>query len=930
MIDDERQARAKIDQLLTDAGWMLQDRHELDRHAALGVAVREFSLSGGFCDYLLFVAGKAAGVIEAKRAGVTLSGAADQAGRYMAGLPEHLARWDDQPQLIFDYESTGEETFFRDQRDPKPRSRRLFAFHRPETLHAWLLQPETLRARLRSLPTRHPLDRKGLRDCQVEAITGLEASLAEDRPRSLIQSATGSGKTYMACSSSYRLIRFGGAKRILFLVDRNNLGDQTLKEFQNYHPPGAANRFTDTYIVQHLHSQRIDPDAKVVITTIQRLYSLLKGQDLPEEADEASGFEQWGRNWQSAMDAEPLPLAYNPDIPIEMFDFIITDECHRSIYGLWRQVLEYFDAHIIGLTATPSRHTLGFFNRNLVAEYPYERSVADGVNVGYEIYRIRTRVTEDGGTVEVGATGFQVPVRDKRTRAVRYEQLDADLEYTGKDLDRSVVNPNQIRTILQTFKDRVFTELFPDRTGQWLPKTLIFAKDDNHAEEIVHAVREVFDEGNDFAKKITYRITGEDPKTLIKAFRVDPFPRIAVTVDMVATGTDIKPVEVVIFLRDVKSEGYYEQMKGRGVRTIPDADLRAVTPDATTKTRFILIDAVGVSETKKSASQPLERNKSVSFDALLEQIAMGRRDEDALSSLAGRLAMLDRKLDPEDRARIAEATGGQTPRDLANALLDAIDPDARQAAVLLRHGPNATPEQERAVVEELTDAACRPFDKAALRNLLKDIKRKTEIVIDEITTDELTGAGFDRKRAEETVTNFKRFIADHRDELIALQILYNQPQSRQRLTYAAIRELVRRMTDPPLYLTTATVWQAYKRLDAAKVRGAPVDEQLTEVVSLVRFALGQTEILESFGAVVERRFNLWMGREKKAGREYTPQQEDWLRAITAFIAANAEITPRDFQEAPSLADKGGILQARKVLGAGLNEMLDELQGVLVA
>lgn len=492
-----------------------------------------------------------------------------------------------------------------------------------------------------------------------------------------------------------------------------------------------------------------------------------------------------------------------------------------------------------------------------------------------------------------------------------------------------MVNPNQIRTVLQAFKDRVFTELFPDRTGQWLPKTLIFAKDDNHAEEIVHAVREVFGEGNDFAKKITYR-TGEDPKTLIKAFRVDPFPRVAVTVDMVATGTDIKPVEVVIFLRDVKSEGYYEQMKGRGVRTIPDADLRAVTPDATTKTRFILIDAVGVSETKKNASQPLERKKSISFDALLEQIAMGRRDEDALSSLAERLAMLDRKLDPEDRARIAKATGGQTPRDLANVLLDAIDPDARQAAIFLRHGQNPTPDQERTVIEELSEAACRPFDKPTVRNLLKDIKRKTEIMIDEITIDEVTGAGFDKKRAEETITSFQQFIADKRDELTALQILYNQPQGRQRLTYAAIRELTTAMRDRQPYLAVADVWQAYKRLDAAKVRGAPVDEQLTEVVSLVRFALGQTEALESFSAVAERRFNLWMGREKKAGREYTPEQEDWLRTITAFIAANAEITPRDFQEAPSLADKGGILQARKVLGAGLNEMLDELQGVLVA
>lgn len=916
----EGHSRQKVDRLLADAGWVLQDRDAFDRNAALGVAVREFPLPAGFCDYLLLVGGKAAGVIEAKKTGVTLSGVADQSEKYALRPPEHLARWDEF--LIYHYESTGEETFFRNLRDPKARSRRLFAFHRPETLHDWVRQPETLRARLRHMPS---LDPKGLRDCQIEAITGLEESLAEGKPRSLIQLATGAGKTFTACSFSYRLIKEAGAKRILFLVDRNNLGDQTLREFQGFQPPGAANRFTDTYIVQHLHSHRIDPDAKVVITTIQRLYSMLRGQELSEEEEEASGFEKW-----QGEDGEPLPLAYNPDIPIETFDFIVTDECHRSIYGLWRQVLEYFDASIIGLTATPSKHTLGFFNQNLVAEYPYERSVADGVNVGYEIYRIRTRVTEKGGKVETDETGFQVPVRDKRTRKVRYEQLDADLEYTARELDRSVVNPNQIRTVLQTYKDRVFTELFPDRTGEWLPKTLIFAKDNNHAEEIVHALREVFGEGNDFAKKITYRNTGEDPKSMIKAFRVDPFPRVAVTVDMIATGTDIKPVEVLIFMRDVKSEGYYEQMKGRGVRTIPDADLQAVTPDAKTKTRFILIDAVGVSETKKNASQPLERKKSLSFDALIEQIAMGRRDEDALSSLAARLAILDRKLGDEDRARIAEATGGKTPRDLANALLDAIDADKQQAAIEARHGPAPTPEQERAVIEELTDTACRPFDNPAARNLLKDIKQKTDIVIDEITTDEVTGAGFDMKRAEETITSFRTFIDENRDELTALQILYNQPQGRQRLTYAAIRELVQRLTDPPHYLTTANVWQAYKRLDAAAVRGAPVDEQLTEVVSLVRFALGQTEVLEPFDAVVEQRFNLWMGREKRAGRSYTPEQEDWLRAIASFIAANAEIAPRDFMEVPSLADRGGILQARKVLGPGLNDMLEDLQGALVA
>lgn len=920
MLTPEQIARQKIDRLLIAAGWVLQNPSDFNRNASLGVAVREFQLSTGPCDYLLFVDGKAAGVIEAKKTGVTLSGVADQSDKYMGGLPEHLAKWDDL--LIFDYESTAAETFFRNTRDPKPRSRRIFAFHQPATLHAWLKAPKTLRAALSDMP---PLDETGLRDCQIEAINGLEKSLAQDKPRSLIQLATGAGKTFTACSFSYRLIKHAGAKRILFLVDRNNLGDQTLKEFQNFQPPGAANRFTDTYIVQQLNAPRIDPDAKVVITTIQRLYAMLRGQEIEDGIDETSAFETWQNE-----EGEVPPLDYNPDIPIETFDFIVTDECHRSIYGLWRQVLEYFDASIIGLTATPTKHTLGFFNQNMVADYPYERSVADGVNVGYEVYRIKTKITEAGGKVEIDDAGFQVPIRDKKTRVVRYQELDADLEYTSKELDRSVVSPNQIRTVLETYKNRVFSELFTDRTGEWLPKTLIFAKDDNHAEEIVHIAREVFGEGNDFAKKITYRNTGESPKELIKAFRVDPFPRIAVTVDMIATGTDIKPVEVLIFMRDVKSEGYYEQMKGRGVRTIPDADLRAVTPDAQTKTRFVLIDAVGVSETKKNASQPLERKKSMSFDQLVDQIAQGRRDEDALSSLAGRLAALDRKLSPEDRDRIAQTTGGKTPRDMANDLLDAIDADKQVERIAQTYGPAPTPEQETEVIEKMIDVACTPFDASPVRNLLKDIKKQNDIIIDEFTTDELTHADFDMKHAEEKVTSFKTFIEDNKDELTALQIIYNQSYAQQRLTYAAIKDLARAMKDPPHHLITADVWQAYRRLNAATVKGAPVDQQLTELISLVRFALGQSSVLEPFASRVEQRFNLWIGREKKAGREFSEEQMTWLRTIAGFIAANAEIAPSDFMEAPSLSDKGGILKARELFGAGLNDMLDELQGALVA
>jgi len=914
----EQQARARIDALLTSAGWIIQDMADFNRNAAEGVAVREFHLENGPCDYLLLVGGKAAGVIEAKKAGITLSGVAEQAARYRLAVPEHLARWNDF--LYFDYESTGDETYFCDSRDPQPRSRRVFAFHQPRMLHEWLKEHDTLRARLRQMP---PLDRHGLRECQVDAIEGLEKSLARDKPRALIQMATGAGKTFTACSFAWRLLKHAKAHRIVFLVDRNNLGDQTLREFQNYDPPGAGRKFTDTYIVQHLHGNRIDPDAKVVITTIQRLYAMLRGRELAEEDEERSAYELEGGD-----DGEIPPVAYNPAVPIETFDFIIADECHRSIYGRWRQVLDYFDAFLIGLTATPSKHTLAFFHNNLVSEYSYEQSVADGVNVGFEVFRIKTQVGEKGGKVEAG---YAVPVRDRRTRALRYKELDEDLSFAKEELDRSVTVPAQIRAVLGQYRKDLFTQLFPGRTGEWVPKTLIFAKDDNHAEEIVTVVREVFDAGNDFAKKITYR-TGDDPKALIKAFRVDPFPRVAVTVDMIATGTDIKPVECLIFMRDVKSAGYFEQMRGRGVRSIADSDLHQVTPDAQTKTRFVLVDAVGVTESQKTVSQPLERKRAIAFDKLIDQIAQGRRDDDSISSLAGRLAALEHRIEEEDRARIAAVGNGTSLKSLAGGLLNAISPDIVQAKIIERHGSVEAPTtgQAKAIANELKDAACAPLDDPKLRNLIKDIKQKADIIIAERTADKVVSAGYDLKHAEARVQSFKDFIEQNRNELLALQILYGQPYAKRRLTYAATRELAQHLADPPYHLATADVWQAYKRLEAALVRGAPSDKVLTDIISLVRFATGQAEVLEPYSARVEQKFNLWIGRQVKAGKVFTEEQMNWLKAIRDYLAANVEIAPADLQRDTPFSAWGGVIAARKLFGEGLNGMLDEMAEALVA
>ncbi len=559
----EQLARHNIDRMLELAGWSVQDVKDLDFTASRGVALREFPLKTGFADYMLFVDRQAVGIVEAKKEGTTLGGVDTQSKKYLDGLPAHVQRVE--TPLPFAYESTGVETVFRDVRDPDYRSRRVFSFHQPGTLLGWAREPDTLRARLKEMPT---LAKAGLRECQVEALEGLERSLSENRPRSLIQMATGSGKTFTAVSFSYRLIKHAGAGRVLFLVDQANLGRQTLKEFQQYATPDDGRKFTELYNVQHLAGGGIDPVSKVCISTIQRLYSMLRGEELDESLDEAS------LNEITSIGERLKEVAYNPQIPIETFDFVVVDECHRSIYNVWRQVLEYFDTFLIGLTATPSKQTFGFFDQNLVMEYNHERAVADGVNVGYDVYRIKTEVGEQGGKVDAG---FYVDYRDKATREVRWSQLEETLEYTAQDLDRSVVVRDQIRTVIRAYKDRLFTDLFPGR--KVVPKTLIFAKDDSHAEDIVEIVRQEFGRGNEFCKKITYRAQ-EKSETLISEFRTSPYLRIAVTVDMISTGTDVKPLEILIFMRDVKSQTYYEQMVGRGTRTISETDLQAVTGDA--------------------------------------------------------------------------------------------------------------------------------------------------------------------------------------------------------------------------------------------------------------------------------------------------------------------------------------------------------------
>jgi type I restriction enzyme R subunit len=751
----EQRARRQIDAMLLAAGWDVQDRAAMNLAAAPGVAIREFQTRAGPADYLLFLGNLLVGVVEAKKVGVTLSTVEAQTRDYAAKAPKPL-QVPLRP-LPFLYESTGVETWFTNGLDPEPRARRVFSFHRPETLRAWLdaeldrrqgkpgaPAAPTLKGRMRLAPA---LNTAGMWPAQIRAVQNLEASFRDGKPRALVQMATGSGKTFTAISSIYRLVKEGGSRRVLFLVDRGNLGRQALKEFQAYTTPDDGRKFTELYNVTNLTHNKVDPVNKVVITTVQRLYSILQGEEsFEDELEEGSAFTGSG----SALVREPPPVVYSDRLPPEFFDVVVVDECHRSIYALWRQVLEYFDASLVGLTATPARHTYAFFHKNIVSEYTHTHAVRDRVNVPFQVYEIRTRVTE-GGAMVVAEPDTVVGKRDRATREVRWEALDEDLTYGASQVDRSVVVPDQIRTVVRELKEKMFTDIFPGRTE--LPKTLIFAKSDDHAEDILRILREEWPLSNEAAVKVTYKPEREvggarrksashKPEELIQAFRNSYDPRVAVTVDMIATGTDIKPLECVVFMRSVKSRGLFEQMKGRGVRVIPDADFQAVTPDAKHKTHFVIVDCVGVMEDQK-ADPPLDRERGISFPKLLELVRAGNRDEDVLATLAARLDRMERRLSPVQKEQVEAASGGVPLRELVVGILDRLDPDAEDARARqlagLPEGAEVSDSQVKAAQQALREEAAAPiaYDPKLCEALL-EVRKAQEVTLDVVTLDEVT------------------------------------------------------------------------------------------------------------------------------------------------------------------------------------------------
>ena len=909
----EAKAREQIDKKLQESGWVIQDIKTLNLTVALGVAVREFLTSTGPVDYALFVDGMPVGVAEAKKdeKGEVLTDVEGQSGRYA----NSRFKWVNQEYRVrFAYEATGKLVRFTDYADIKCRSREIFSFHRPETLKRWLNESDTVRNNLKQLP---PLDETGFRKCQIKAIRGLDDSFANNRPHALVQMATGAGKTFTAITAAYRLLKYGRMNRILFLVDTRSLGEQAEREFLAYKPNDDPRNFSELYNVHRLKSSYISSDAQICISTIQRMYSILKGEELDEKAEETPFAE-----YVTAESKAPKEVVYNAKIPPEFFDCIIVDECHRSIYNVWSQVLSYFDAFIIGLTATPDARTIGYFNQNFVSEYTREQAVLDGVNVGEDIYLIETSVTKNGAFI----MKQMIEHRDRLTREKRWAQMDEDVFYTQSQLDKNIVNPSQIRAVIRTFKEKLYTELFPHRKE--VPKTLIFAKTDSHADDIVQIVREEFGEGNDFCQKITYSV--QNAEAVLSSFRNDYYPRIAVTVDMIATGTDVKPIECLLFMRDVRSRNYFEQMKGRGTRVLSKDDLQKVTPSATeNKDHFVIVDAVGVTESKKTETRTLERKPTVSMKELMMNIALGARDEDTLTSLANRVIRLSCKMERSEHKQFRE-TVGKSAEQVAEGLLNAFDEDIIHAKACTENGTvSPTPEQSTKAQKELIKQAVEPFQKPEVRDFIENVRRSHDQIIDSVNLDKVLFAGYSANReenADRVISTFKDFIEENKDEILALRIIYNEQYKNRPMVLKSLTELYQKLCAKGV--TVERLWDCYAIKQPDKVKKGTL-AQITDLISLIRFQMGYADTLAPFSDRVNYNFKQWTFRRNTGAVHFTAEQMEWLRLIKEHIITSLSILPEDLEYTP-FDSKGGLGGFYRVFGEKYQEILDEMNEELVA
>ena len=879
----EEKARIKIDKQLSDAGWDIVARDEYVPFNAS--AVKEALMQGNKeSDYLLFIDDKAIAVVEAKAEDNALGDVVARQAEWYSQNPQGWVGLWFPSQIPFVYLANGNKIYFKNMLEPDSEYVEFTEMHSPKKM----LQLLGKKSEYGALPK---IEKKGLRDCQYNAEVNLEASLKAGKKKALAILATGSGKTYLACLAAYRLLNYTPTRRVLFLVDRNNLARQTETEFSLFDRTEKQKPMNELYQINRLKKPE-DIQGDIIISTIQKLFAVLTGQTIIDD-DEDKEDERIGL--KDAVKNEPaIVLDGDLKLPPDYFQFIIVDECHRSIYGKWKAVLDYFkDAKILGLTATPIPEAQAYFNNNEIAKYTYDDSVVDGVNVPARVYRIITEATVHGGTITVGETVTDV---NRAGEVVDTYTAQNRIDYAPNQLDRSVINPNQIEAVLKSYMDAIYTDLYPEREEKWqyIPKTLIFAKDDNHATKIVEAAKRVFAEKfangevpENFVQKITY--SAGDSNALIRDLRTEKDFRIAVTVTLVATGTDVKPLEVVLFMNDVKSDVLYTQMKGRGCRTLGEDKLREVTPNADNKSCFYIVDAVGVTESDKTIPQPGKGSeggnpKPLRLDQLLEHLSHGEVSDDNLALLRDYCATIQKRYEfhPlfERHLNMFISDYSFSPRELANNINQALAQNTLP--------PYTDISDDNTARKNLI--FCLMGNLQARKKLL-ELQRGYYAVTPE-KEDKVIYKGFSKETAKSFITNFEQYLNDNADKIEALRIIYNSEDTV--ITYSMLTELQDKLIAENGQFTPYYIWKNYKILDVeGNVEDLDIKQNikaLTHLIQLVRYAYHKNDQLVSLIKGYSQRFSLYCGQ---AQRELTEEQREIMKQIADYIVEEGSISTNE-------------------------------------
>lgn len=883
----EEKARIKIDKQLNNAGWDIVSRQDYVPNYAM--AIKEALMQGGNeSDYLLFIDNKAIAVVEAKREENDLKDEVElQAENYAVTPEKWYGTWFDNL-IPLVYLANGKKILFKNLlTDPDGDYIELKEMHSPKRM----LQLINKTSEYGALPR---IERKGLRDCQYNAECKFEKSIKQREKNALAILATGSGKTYLACLAAYRLLNYTPTRRVLFLADRNNLARQAETEFKLFNKTEKQQSLNDLYTINRLTKpDKINGD--IIISTIQKLFAVLTGQSTDETNEDEEDENNLNFDETDEQKAESeIDLGKDIKLPSDYFQFIIVDECHRSIYGKWQSVLKYFkDAKILGLTATPTPEAYAFFNDNIIEKYTYDDSVVDGVNVPARVYRIKTEQTEHGGAIKSGDK-FVETTRSgyKVNEYIAEERID----FNPTQLDRSIVSPDQIRKNIETFRDSIYTDMFPERKALWeyIPKTLIFAKDDHHASEIVDIVKAVFAEKFEYGKipekfvqKITY--SAGDTNTLIKEFRTEKEFRIAVTVTLVATGTDVKPLEIVMFMRDVNSDVLYTQMKGRGCRTINDDKLKEVTPNATTKDCFYIVDCVGVTEHDKTipaAGGGETGTNTPKLEKLLEYLSHGYITDDNLSFLRDYCASINRRYENNPlfghHLSMFITNFGFSPRDLALNINKAISQNILP--------PFISPSDENRTRNDLI--SCLISNLEARKKLLELHRGYYAIYPND---DTLIEKGFSKEQALSFIENFEKYITENADSIEALRIIYNSEDTV--ITRSMLSELQERLLSENRSFIPAKIWRNYKLLDTdSNVDELDISQNanaLTNLIQIVRYAYKKNPKLISLLKGYSQRFALYCGQ---AQRTLTEDQKDIMKHIADYVINDGYISINELNE----------------------------------